>query len=100
MFESRRHLHAFLDSRFGPHAGLNADWCSRCWKVAKVSEREDIWLFDEESPDREFTLLSRKEADEGFTTTELATGSLREIRDWAVARILRGASGVVVVLTD
>ncbi len=100
MFESRRHLHAFLDSRFGPHAGLNADWCSRCWKVAKVSEREDIWLFDEESPDREFTLLSRKEDDDGHTTTELASGSLREIRDWAVAHIQRGTLGVVVVPTD
>lgn len=63
-----------------------------------VSEREDIWLFDEESPDCEFTLLSRKEGEDGHTTTELASGGLQELRDWVVARIQRGASGVTVVL--
>ncbi|MEK7391010.1 MAG: hypothetical protein AAB214_00440 [Fibrobacterota bacterium] len=90
MFESRRHLHAFLDSRFGSHSGFDADWCSRCWRVACPAEGDEIWLFDEESPDCEFTLLSRKEGEDGFVTEELASGKLREIRDWAVSSIRRG----------
>ncbi|MBK9576954.1 MAG: hypothetical protein IPO40_07770 [Fibrobacteres bacterium] len=100
MSESRRHLYDFLDSRFGPQAGLNADWCCRCWKVGRSSECEEIWLFDEESPDLEFTLLSRKEGDDAYITTELASGTLRELRAWSVSHLARGPSDATIVLVN
>lgn len=100
MSESRRHLYDFLDSRFGPQAGLNADWCCRCWKVGRSSGHEEIWLFDEESPDLAFTLLSRKEGDDAYITTELASGTLRDIREWAVSHLALEPSDAKIVLVN
>jgi hypothetical protein len=79
---------------------LNADWCCRCWKVGRSSGHEEIWLFDEESPDLEFALLSRKEGDDAYITTELASGTLRDLREWAVSHLVPGSSDPTIALVN
>lgn len=48
-----------LRKRFPSHAGLNADWSVRAWRIGHAADRE-LWLLeDEESFDNSFEVVER-----------------------------------------